>query len=79
MRRISPYALAVTALLVACGGSPIKPSDRIIVINATCALASPLSASLTIVRITASSLVSERVRFPSRMIIRWLNASSRTV
>src|SRR5450756_2471750 len=77
---IRPSSSAVKdAWLLTAGGSPIMPSDRIIVINEACALASPLSAALTIVMITAASLVTERLRSPSRILIRWFNASLTTV
>ena len=38
------------------GASPIMPTDRSSANNETCALVSPLSAALTIVRITAVKL-----------------------
>ena len=55
------------------------PTDLSRDINEASAFGSPLSAPATIVRTTPSSLVSERVRSPSRILIRWLSVSSTTV
>src|SRR3974390_165011 len=63
----------------AAGGSPVIPRDRIIAISEACALGSTLSAALTNVTTKASSLVRERVRFPSRTVIRWLSSPTTTV